>query len=291
MRHIAILLIVLSTVASAAATAAGAEATETQCPHCRGLAVLACPDCQFQGRPTGKARCAACNGQRRITCPDCHGSRGIPCTDCAGTGRRFTGRMASRGFGTAPERIYEPCRSCAGTGMRHVGKTHTLPGPCPRCNLPGLATRHLGTIPCPDCKGTGVGGACPACGGTKCVECPHCKPAPTPPATTQPATQPTTQPAQPGGPPRLPEDFTAPSAKAAAGAYAAGVTRAKADYDAAVIALGDTLRRQIAALMSTAVADLDKAMMDATRAGNLDEAIKIRDAAKTLRGKATAIAD
>lgn len=288
MGHIAILLIFLCTTPAAdqpatvapprrAGTATRTGRPAKKCSLCLGAKMLKCPDCQLSGRPTGKARCADCLGRRRITCPDCNGSRGIACSDCSGTGREYTGRTAVRVQGSVPERVYRDCPWCSGTGMRHVKGNRTLPGPCSRCSRPNLARRLFGTIPCPTCKGTGSGGPCPRCKGTKRIECVRCK--------TTATTQPTTRPAmRPGGPPRLPDDFKAPSAKAAAKAYSDGIRAAEREYAEAIRKLRDSHRRKISALLAKAIAQLDAAMKLVTQAGDLDEAIKIRESVKVLKG-------
>jgi hypothetical protein len=150
----------------------------------------------------------------------------------------------------------------------------TRSGPCPRCNERGLPTRLLGTIRCPSCNGTGYSGPCPTCKGTKFIPCPRCVK-----AATRPTTQPTTRPTWP---PALPTTFTSDAAKAAATAYAEGVEKAEAQYAKALREIQDARRTTLATLVAAAVKALGAAMVEATRSGDLDEAIKIRDAAAVL---------
>ena len=120
--------------------------------------------CYFCGN-TGKMRCPDCNGKGLGKCPDCKKGY-IPCSACGGKGRfkcvkcDGTGKVTSRNW--QGQLTVHNCAKCNGTGFE-------------RCSVCG-GGKYLGMLPCPTCKGTGLGsGVCPTCNGDKTVPCTHCE--------------------------------------------------------------------------------------------------------------------
>jgi hypothetical protein len=61
----------------------------------------------------------------------------------------------------------------------------------------------------------------------------------------------------------------------------------EARYEEAVAAAKTQYEEKLAAARAALIADLDKALADATKAGNLDEALRIREAKKSLESEET----
>ena len=255
--------VLLAALAFAATAATPSKAS--RCAACRGIGSVPCRHCILFGRMTGKQRCSECAATGRITCPTCMGTWQRSCTRCAGKGKVYTGETS----GMFKHKTYKTCHQCAGSGQQYctwnvpsdAGTKPVKARSCPQCS--GARFESLrGTIPCPTCKGTRASGICPACHGSKKVTCPKCqgkaKPNPGPPTTA----------------PSIDWHFKSATATAAKVEYDKQVKQAYAD-------LNNALRRVRADL----VRQLDIALNDATRAGDLDDALKIRAAKRAMASR------
>ena len=148
-------------------------ADPTRCAGCNDTGTMDCPHCLLHGKPTGKAKCATCEGDGWVTCSRCGGSYATKCSTCGGDGKIFS---HTRKVGPFVKKVYRSCRSCGGTGYIHTDQRGSMPrtmnGKCPNCSNRSRSLR--GKEPCPKCEGKGLSGTCSKCKGRKRVPCTHC---------------------------------------------------------------------------------------------------------------------
>ena len=152
----------------------------SRCRYCKDTGLTACPDCKKAGRSTGKGKCPTCQGKLNTACPQCNGNWGRECGACKGTGKVLSRNLIDgmrRWLTCAVYNTNDTAveTTCNGTGWTHFSKAtgEIAIGRCPTC---GDKSKHLrGKMVCPECKGSGQSGTCPACGGKKVAPCPHCE--------------------------------------------------------------------------------------------------------------------
>ncbi len=151
------------------AVAEGVE--RTKCPNCLGKGDLACRDCRFNGRSTGKVICGTCLGKRLVQCKTCDGLHMIKCSSCNGKGKQYSGTAKD---GPWIKKTYRTCSTCKGKkttwgNLPYWGSQRGGPGKCPAC------VGHPGKMACSTCKGKGITGTCKKCAGKKRITCDSCK--------------------------------------------------------------------------------------------------------------------
>jgi len=241
-----------------------------KCVHCKGSGLKPCLDCKGMGIAT----CADCIGKRHIACPTCSGNWTRKCPDCKGEKRIQVGTTIEAGIFKRP--VYEPCKRCDRTGVVCTIKLGagwiSRAGPCPTCgnNRNGLQ----GKMPCPKCRGIGRKGPCPRCKGTRKTICTYCaKVSKTDPNKATPKA-PSTRVIDP----KTAWQFKPGRAASAKTKYDVHTKTAQAEYDRLVKQLQTKLNISLKQFRTTLIRELDSAMKEAAAVGDLDEAVKIRDA-------------
>ncbi len=145
------------------AVAEGVE--RTKCQNCLGKGDLACRDCRFNGRSTGKVICKTCDGKRLVKCRTCNGVRPSRCSRCGGKGKVYSRTVKD---GMWNRKIYRACSTCKGKKTTWRRGRRTMPGKCSRC------IGHAGKMDCSSCKGQGMTGTCKKCTGKKRITCDPC---------------------------------------------------------------------------------------------------------------------
>ena len=240
-----------------------------KCPHCRGTGLMACVDC----KASGMASCAECLGKRHVSCPTCSGNWGRKCPECKGEKKIQIGKSVEGGGGIFVRPVYEACKRCDGTGyvcsIKFATGWISRAGLCPTCGKNELNQR--GTMPCPKCKGVGKAGSCPRCKGTRKTICTFCA--------------------------KVSKTQDAPKGEAAAAAMSAGAWTfkpgaaaiakkkydfhtigAKVEYDRRLREFKAKLDHSLKEIRQTLIRELEGAVKETAAKGDLDEAVKIRDA-------------
>ncbi len=257
-----------------------------RCPHCNDTGLMRCGDCLRLGQPTGRAPCPDCGVRGRVTCPSCKGAWGVKCGLCSGTGKIKVDKPAPQRNPHADQRVrstsivrteYRPCtyysttrQGCNGTGYFRTTNGYS-PGPCSQCGE--QPERQRGTIKCPTCNGAGMHGPCTTCAGEKRLTCIHCDKGAQSAGVPGPVAGMATLAASDG--------FADPAATADPGVWRFELPRAraaKASYDQQVRLAHSQYQQRLSDLRAQLALDLEAAMTEATQAGNLDEALRIRDA-------------
>ena len=243
-----------------------------KCPHCRGTGLMGCPDC----KGTGRASCGDCLGKRWVTCPTCSGNWGRKCPDCKGKKRIQVGRKHEGSGGIFVRPIYEPCKRCDATGYVCTIKFGTAwisrAGMCPTCG--NNEPQDRGKMPCPKCKGVGRCGPCPRCKGTRKTICTYCvKVSKTDPVKGAAKSR--------GASAASPADawaFKPGTAARAKRQYDLDANSAKIEYERRLKDLNAKLNYTLKDIRRALIGELGDAVKEVAANGDLDEAVKIRDA-------------
>lgn len=247
-----------------------------KCPHCRGTGLMACHDC----KASGHANCPECLGQRRVTCPTCSGNWGRKCPDCEGEKKIQIGKKHEGSGGIFVRPIYEACKRCDRTGyvcsIKLGGPTGTAwisrAGMCPTCgkNEPN----YRGKMPCVKCKGVGRAGSCPRCKGTRKTICTFCaKVSKTDPSKATPTGRGAAGASPPGAWKFKPGPATVAKKK-----YDSHANNAQIEYQRRLKDLKAKLDYTLKDIRQALISELNQAIKEAAAKGDLDEAVKIRDA-------------
>ena len=163
-----------------AAKEAERRAILSRCRYCKDTGLVSCPDCKRLGRSTGKGKCPTCQGKHNTVCSQCGGNWGRECPTCKGQGKVLSRQLISGMRRWLTCAVYNEndvvvAEACHGSGWTHVSKVtgKTVAGRCPTCG--DRAHSLKGKMLCPECKGSGQSGTCPACGGKMQVPCQHCE--------------------------------------------------------------------------------------------------------------------
>jgi len=241
-----------------------------KCVHCKATGLKPCIDC----KATGRAPCADCIGKRHIACPTCSGNWSRKCPECKGEKKIQIGTVIEAGIFKRP--VYEPCKRCDRTGIVCTIKFESgwisRAGPCPTCGKNRLAMK--GKMPCPKCHGIGRKGPCPRCKGTRKVICTYCSKV----SKTDPNKAPAKAPSVKVIDPKTAWQFKPGKAAAAKSKYDVRMRAAKAQYDRIVKELETKLNISLKQMRNELIRELNSAMKEAAAIGDLDEAVKIRDA-------------
>lgn len=243
-----------------------------KCAHCTSTGLMACLDC----KASGHANCAECLGKRRVTCPTCSGNWGRKCPECLGKKEIQIGKRHEGSGGIFVRPIYEACKRCDRTGFVCTIKLGpgwiSRAGMCPMCGKNDINLR--GKMPCIKCKGVGRAGSCPRCKGTRKTICTFCiKVSKTAPSGT--ATKGTG--AAVASPPGA-WNFKPGTAALAKRKYDLDANSAQIEYQRRLKDLKAKLDYTLNDIRRALIGELDGAIKETAAKGDLDEAVKIRDA-------------
>ena len=243
-----------------------------KCPHCKGTGLMTCIDC----KGTGYANCPECIGKRHVTCPTCSGNWGRKCPDCKGEKRIQIGKKVEGSGGIFVRPIYEACKRCDATGyvcsIKLGAAWISRAGMCPTCGKNEANNR--GKIPCVKCKGVGRLGSCPRCKGTRKTICTFCvKVSKVDPSKIGAETPGAADASPPGA-----WKFKPGTAAHAKKRYDLHANNAQIEYERRLEELKAKLAYSLKQIRQTLIHELDGAVKETAANGDLDEAVKIRDA-------------
>jgi len=247
-----------------------------KCAHCKGTGLKACLDC----KASGHANCAECLGKRRVTCPTCSGNWGRKCPECLGKKEIQIGKKHEGSGGIFVRPIYEACKRCDRTGfvcsIKLGGVSGTAwisrAGMCPTCGKNDINFR--GKMPCAKCKGVGRAGSCPRCKGTRKTICTYCVKA----SKTDPSKGPVKGTGGAGTSPAGAWKFKPGTAAQAKRKYDLDANSAQIEYQRRLKDLKAKLDYTLKDIRRALISELNQAVKETAAKGDLDEAVKIRDA-------------
>jgi len=247
-----------------------------KCAHCKGTGLMSCPDC----KASGYATCTECLGKRRVTCPTCSGNWGRKCPECKGEKRIQIGKKHEGSGGIFVRPIYEACKRCDRTGyvcsIKLGGESGTAwisrAGMCPTCgkNEPN----YRGKMPCAKCKGVGRTGSCPRCKGTRKTICTYCVKV----SRTDPSKGAIKGKGAAVSSPAGAWKFKPGLAAQAKRKYDLDANSAQIEYQRRLKDLKAKLDYTLKDIRQALISELNRAVKEAAAKGDLDEAVKIRDA-------------
>ncbi|MDP6546711.1 MAG: hypothetical protein QGH60_22280 [Phycisphaerae bacterium] len=247
-----------------------------KCPHCRSTGLMACLDC----KSSGHSNCTECLGRKRVACPTCSGNWGRKCPECLGKKEIQIGKKREGSGGIFVRPIFEACKRCDRTGfvcsikLGGVGGTAWISraGLCPTCGNNDI--NHRGKMPCAKCKGVGRAGSCPRCKGTRKTICTFCVKV----SKTDPSKTATAGTGAAGTSPAGAWRFKPGPAALAKKKYDANANNAQIEYQRRLKDLKAKLGFTLKDIRQALIIELDAAIKEAAAKGDLDEAVKIRDA-------------